>query len=163
MAGVGKSSIGKSVANELALNFIDTDKVISDHYRQPLQRIISEKGDQEFNRIESTFVLKFTDDLNIISPGGSFIYATDVIKKIRDQALLLYLYDEPKNIKKRISNLNTRGIVGLEKKSFEQLCFERHELYQAAAHIQFNLNLFSFDEITRQIIEYLKLALKDRL
>ena len=36
MAGVGKSSIGKSVANELALNFIDTDKVISDHYRQPL-------------------------------------------------------------------------------------------------------------------------------
>ena len=163
MAGVGKSSIGKSVAQELGLSFFDTDKLISNHYNQSIQDIITKYGDSKFNEIESTFVMKFTNDLNIISPGGSFIYSTEVIQNIRSESLLIYLYDEPHNIKKRISNLHTRGIVGLDKKSFEQLCSERHDLYQAVAHIQFNLNQFSFDEISRQIIEYLKLLLHNRL
>ena len=99
------------------------------------------------------------DQLSVVSPGGSFIYSDDAIQNIRKNALFIYLYDDPMNIKKRISNLETRGILGLERTSFEDLCQERHKLYQQAAHIQFNLNHYGFDQVTNQIINYLTFIL----
>ena len=160
MAGVGKSSVGKAVSQHFRLKFIDTDKLISNDYNDSLQDIITKIGHDEFMNVEAKYVLESMRDLSIVSPGGSFIYSVDTIEKIKEDALFIYLFDEPKNIKKRISNLCTRGIVGLTDKTFEQLCFERHELYQKVANIQFNLNHYSFDDITQQIIEYLKLLLK---
>ncbi len=160
MAGVGKTSIGKLVSQHFKLRFIDTDKVISNAYNASLPEVISKVGEDEFKRIEAQYVCDSMAELSIVSPGGSFIYAVDTIEKIKDEALFIYLFDEPNNIKKRILNLHTRGIVGLKDKTFEQLCFERHKLYEKAANIQFNLNHDSFDDVTEQIIEYLTLLLK---
>ena len=155
MAGVGKSSIGKAVAKHFNSQFIDTDKLISNDYHKPLNEVIEQIGTAEFNKLEAFYVEKSLQKLAIISPGGSFIYSTQTIHKIRNDAILIYLYDEPQNIKNRISNLETRGIVGLKEKTFEELCFERHNLYKRVANIQFNLNFYSFDQVTNQIIHYL--------
>ena len=160
MAGVGKTSIGKLVSQYFKLKFVDTDKLISNDYNDSLQAVISKLGESEFEKIEAQYVCNAMSELSIVSPGGSFIYSVDTIEKIKDDALFIYLFDEPNNIKKRILNLHTRGIIGLKDKTFEQLCFERHELYEKVANIQFNLNHYSFDDVTNQIIEYLKLSLK---
>ena len=160
MAGVGKTSIGKLVSQYFKLKFVDTDKLISNDYNDSLQAVISKLGEAEFEKIEAQYVCNAMSELSIVSPGGSFIYSVDTIEKIKDDALFIYLFDEPNNIKKRILNLHTRGIIGLKDKTFEQLCFERHELYEKVANIQFNLNHYSFDDVTNQIIEYLKLSLK---
>ena len=156
MAGVGKSSIGKMVANYFSLNFIDTDKLIANDYNDSLNNIIDSIGSQKFNEIEAKYVIDSVSSQNIISPGGSFIYSIDIIEKIKHDVVFINLFDEPKNIKSRILNLETRGIVGLEEKSFEELCFERHQLYQQVANIQFNLNHYSFEDTTDQIINYLE-------
>ncbi len=163
MAGVGKSTIGKSIAQHFNLNFIDTDKLISNHYHMSIQNLILKVGDKKFNEIESEFVVRGLADLAVISPGGSFVYAQNVIDKIRNNVLFIYLFDEPQNIINRISNLESRGIVGLNDKSFDELCYERHDLYQKIAHVQFNLNQYSFNEVTNQLIEYLMLIFNDRL
>ena len=155
MAGVGKSSIGKAVASHYNFKFIDTDRLISADYSQPLSQIIDDIGSEKFNQLEANYVRKSVDDRAIISPGGSFIYSTETINEIKKDVVFLYLFDEPDNIKARISNLETRGIVGLDKKTFEELCFERHELYQGVANVQFQLNHYGFDQVTVQIINYL--------
>lgn len=155
MAGVGKSSIGKEVADYFKLPFIDTDKQISGDRHLPLNKIIDQIGIQEFNELEATYVEKSLNKMAIVSPGGSFIYSTDCINKIRNDVIFIYLFDEPKNIKARIPNIETRGIVGLKEKTFEELCFERHHLYKNVANVQFNINHYGFDQVTNQIIQFL--------
>lgn len=154
MAGVGKSSIGRLVASHFNLPFIDTDKLISGDRHLPLNQIIDEIGADQFNRLEAHYVEKSLDELSIISPG-SFAYSEDCINRIRDDVVFIYLFDEPHNIKSRIPNIETRGILGLNEKSFEELCFERHDLYKRVANVQFNVNHYGFDEVTNQIIQYL--------
>jgi shikimate kinase len=155
MAGVGKSSIGKEVAHHFKLQFIDTDKQIARDQQLPLNEVIDHLGIQKFNELEAEYVQKSIDHLGIVSPGGSFIYSTDCIHKIRNDVIFIYLFDEPDNIKARIANIETRGIVGLKEKTFEELCFERHDLYKSVANIQFNINHFGFDQVTNQIIQFL--------
>ena len=114
-------------------------------------------GTDEFQKLESETVLNSMANNTIISPGGSFIYAQDTISKIRSNTILIYLYDEANNIKNRIPNLLTRGIIGLNKMTFDELFTERHELYINSCDVQFNINHHGFAKTTNQIIEYLKL------
>jgi shikimate kinase len=157
MAGVGKSSIGKIAASHYGCPFFDTDKLISDRYSLSIPKMITEQGIAAFHKIESNEVLKHVGNNAIISPGGSFIYATNVIEKLKERTLFIYLHDTPHNIKNRIPNLEARGITGLDKKSFEDVFYEREPLYKAAATVTFSCENKSFKAITSEVIEYLSL------
>ena len=45
MSGVGKSSIGKKVAQKIQYNFIDTDTYIQTHINQPIQLYIQQNSE----------------------------------------------------------------------------------------------------------------------
>ena len=160
MAGVGKSSIGASVAKHFKLKFYDIDNVLVDKYQQPLNELILAKGVETFKKIESDAVLDLVGNNNIIAPGGSFIYSDDVIQKIKSRSLFVLLYDNPINIKKRISNLNSRGIIGMEKNvSFEDVFYERERLYHDVGNIRFNLEFQSFKSACQNVINYFELII----
>ena len=89
MAGVGKSSISKAVAKAIQLPFIDVDTLISEAYGATLQDIIANVGEKQFQAIESTYVLNSIGSPSVISPGGSFIYLSDAIKKFK---IMSYLF-----------------------------------------------------------------------
>ena len=140
MAGVGKSSIGSDISKQLNLSFFDTDKIIETQNSQRLSDLIANLGIDEFQKLEATTVIDCLGDNTVISPGGSFIYAEEQIKQIRHQSIFIYLYDEMSNIKNRIPNLYTRGIIGLENNSFEDLFNDRHQRYTNVCDVQFNTN-----------------------
>ncbi|MGC6368078.1 MAG: shikimate kinase [Candidatus Marinamargulisbacteria bacterium] len=157
MAGVGKSSIGSDVSKHLNLSFFDTDKIIETKNGTRLSDLIENLGIDKFKALEATTVIDCLGQNTVISPGGSFIYAEDQIKLIRHQAMFIYLYDEMSNILNRIPNLHTRGIIGLENNSFEDLFNDRHQRYTSVCDVQFNINHHGFKKTTDHIIEYLKL------
>ena len=92
MAGVGKTSIGRMVSKKSCLPFYDTDKLILNEFNQPLDTIINTLGNDSFLALESQHVLNLSRKKCIISPGGSFIYSTDVINQIKKDVLFIYLY-----------------------------------------------------------------------
>ena len=157
MAGVGKSTIGAYVAKKLRLKFYDIDNVIVQKMNSSISDIIKSKGIDQFKEIESEFVLDLVGTNHILSPGGSFIYSTEAINKIKDRTLFIHLYDNPHNIKKRINNLESRGIVGLETRTFEDLYYERLLLYNQVANVHFNLEFQSFQKACDNIISYFNL------
>lgn len=157
MAGVGKSTIGSMVSKQTQVPFYDTDKLISNEYNQPLNHIINDIGESEFLKIESTQVLKLFGQKCIVSPGGSFIYSSDVVKQIKNDSLLIYLYDEPSNILNRIPDISTRGIIGLGNKSFYDLWFDRHQLFRKNSNLQFNIAELGFETTANNITETLRL------
>ncbi|MEK9726522.1 MAG: shikimate kinase, partial [Candidatus Margulisiibacteriota bacterium] len=157
MAGVGKTSIAKAVASQLNFSFIDTDHLSINHFKTDLESLKTKLGSDQFIKVEAEFVVNSLKPKTILAPGGSFVYAKDTLSAIRNNVILVYLFDEPKNIKNRIPNIETRGIIGLEDKSFEELCFERDRLSKNVAHFQFNINHLGFSKTTSQIKSLIKL------
>ena len=157
MAGVGKTTIGSIVAKKCNLQHIDIDKEISRIYNTPINKLIQKIGSSKFQQLESSLVKKNIKKNKIISPGGSFIYSQDTIKKLAPNVIFIYLFDSYTNIKNRIPNIETRGIIGLENKSFKDIYNEREPLYAKTADFKFDLSTQSFDECTQNIIQTIEL------
>ena len=69
--GAGKSSIGKALAKELNLNFIDSDSEIEKISHKKISEIFIEDGDPAFRLLEVDVVRKVLSDFDgVISLGG---------------------------------------------------------------------------------------------
>lgn len=136
MAGVGKSVIGKELAKRLNYTFLDVDKIIEEKTKLKLQQIIDKFGEDKFLNIEEKTILELGKfDNCIISPGGSVVYSVEAMKFLKKNSVIIFLDLPLKSIKNQISNISTRGIVGLKKKGLEALFNERVILYKKYADI----------------------------
>jgi shikimate kinase len=55
--GSGKTSLGKLIAKNLNINFIDTDNYIEDQEKSKIQEIFEEKGEFFFRKLEHEFIM----------------------------------------------------------------------------------------------------------
>lgn len=156
MAGVGKSTIGKHVANAFSLPCIDTDTIFVRKHQMTIQTYVKTFGADRFYHEEGSLVKDALKNHTFLSPGGSFIYSTDIIEALPNDTIMIYLKDTPSNIKKRIPNINERGIIRLDCQSFESLLAERDILYAKYSDVIFSLTHASFDETTQNIIKFIQ-------
>lgn len=134
MPGAGKSSAGQKLASILGYEFIDTDKLVIDKSGTDLQNIVNDLGDIALIKAEeqSILELKLTENC-IIATGGSVVYSGEAMKFLKEKSVIVYL-DVPFGvIVSRLSNLATRGVVGLKEKGLYGLYKERTALYTSFA------------------------------
>ncbi|MBN2109490.1 MAG: shikimate kinase [Methanosarcinaceae archaeon] len=160
MPGAGKSSVGKALARRLAYRFIDTDVLIQEHSGAALQELIDGMGDLALVGAEEECILslKLQDDC-IISTGGSVVYSGKAMHFLREGSSIVFL-DVPFGIiKRRLSNLDSRGVVGLKDKGLYQLYRERSRLYAGFADIRIRVK--GKDKI-RDVVEKIVMQLENR-
>ncbi len=149
MTGAGKSVLGKQLAERLHYQFIDVDKLIEEQIGLKLQQILDKFGDEEFLKIEEKAVLNLGSIGHyVISPGGSIIYSSSAMTFLKSISKVVFLDASYENIKSKIPNLDTRGILGLKTKGLKKLYEERTPLYSKYADIivkvSDDLNIDSF-------------------
>jgi len=148
MSGVGKSSVGKVLAEQLGYNFIDIDRVLEKKFgEEKLSGVMEKLGEEAFLKIEEEAIvdLKLSGE-NIISPGGSLIYEPKAIEKLKSESKLIF-FDLPfEQLIKNVKNPEERGIIGLKGKTFEELFKERHPLYKKYADIILDLSYIDIDQ-----------------
>lgn len=162
MPGSGKSTIGKFLAKELNLEFVDLDNLIEKKYSSGTQEYIDEHGEDSKDgliKLEEKETLNLDLRKKVFSPGGSIIYGQKSMRKIKSQTIVIYLKLPLAILKTRLSNLDTRGIVGLKKYGFNKLFAIRSPHYEKNADITIDISDES-EEITKA--KLLKL-LKNRL
>ena len=141
MAGAGKSVTGKKLADRLDYKFIDIDEIIETNTCLKLQQIIDDLGDDGFLEIEERTVLELDElDNCIISPGGSVIYSVGAMRFLKENSAIVFLDTSFKSIQDRITDQEGRGIIGLKKKSLEDLYDERQALYKKYADIEIEVS-----------------------
>lgn len=92
----GKTSVGKLLAKELELGFIDLDAYIEAQLQKSIKAIFLEKGEIYFRKVEHEMLKKVLDENNsmILSTGGGTpCYAgnMDVILENSDYSIYLQL------------------------------------------------------------------------
>lgn len=95
--GSGKTTLGKVLADELLLPFIDLDEVIEQQQGLSIARIFADFGEPHFRDLESTALEKAisTPQSQIIASGGGIVLRAANRQRIKDSALCLFLNAPP--------------------------------------------------------------------
>jgi len=135
MPASGKSTIGKIIAKKLNWDFIDLDDLIKEKTGKKYDEILDQDGERELLNLESQLALglDFRPGM-IFSPGGSIIYSSAAIEKIKAETKIIYINLSFGEIEKRLKLRSIKGgIVGLKEKGLVTLFQERDVVYRQFA------------------------------
>lgn len=158
MSGVGKSSIGKSIASQIGYNFIDTDQLIETYLNKPITLYIQQNSESAFLDIEQQCVLNtpFPNEA-IIATGGSMIYSELAIKKLASYGPIVLIDDSIENILRRTPSLTNRGIIKRNATTIPKLYQERMPLYHKYSTHKITLDYpFHLKNETQKLIDLLE-------
>ncbi len=163
MSGVGKTAIGKNLAESMKKSFCDTDDLIIDREKLSVKDIFANKGELYFRDVEHQVINLVSEKENyIISTGGGVVLNKENIKALRKNGYIVLLMGKVETI---VRNLNKSKVVrpllqesqDLHKK-VENLFMEREHLYLGSSDMIINVDNKSIEEISRQIMmEYERL------
>ncbi len=162
--GVGKSSLGKRIANRLAIPFVDTDEEIVDNECKSINSIFKEEGEPYFRAQEAEIIRSFdATKTQIIATGGGLPMYHENMKYMLDNGIVIYLHLDLDTLAERlfkgrakrpaIRSLNMAEI----KDKLSAMLQDRSLIYEQA-HIKY----YRFDNIKKETLElskYLKLFL----
>jgi shikimate kinase len=138
MPGVGKSTIGVLLAKELNKRFMDTDVYIQAKQQQRLQEIIDTLGLEKFREIEEKNVTAIDTQNTVIATGGSVVYSQKAMDSLKKTGLVIHLALPMEQVKKRITDISTRGLVMEPGQNLDSLYEKRMPLYRKYADITVN-------------------------
>ena len=133
MAGAGKSTLGRLLAEKLGWAHLDTDRLIEAYYGLPLQDILDGLGLEKFLEAENTLVSMLGVRRSIISTGGSVVYGKEAMVRLRLMGPVVYLNISMESFLRRVGEGGNRGLAIAPGRSKEDLFLERQPLYEAAA------------------------------
>ena len=95
MPGSGKSSLGRRVASNLGLPFIDTDQRIEQSVGCSTSDIFAHYGEQAFRNAETNMLIELSREQgSIVSTGGGLVLR-DVNREIMRNTGVIVLLDRP--------------------------------------------------------------------
>ena len=156
MPGVGKSTIGVVLAKVLGYEFVDSDLIIQKREGKRLFEIMEERGMDGFISIENEVNASLDYDNTIIATGGSAIYGEKAMKHLREIGTVVYLKVSYNTIKKRLRNLQERGVVLKKGQTLKDLYTERSPLYEKYADITIHVDHLSIPKTIDKMIEKMK-------
>lgn len=135
MPGSGKSTIGVILAKSLGFDFVDTDLVICKREGKKLQEIIDTEGLEKFLEIEQQVGEEISSVNSVVATGGSMILSDEAMKNLKKDGIVVYVEVPLEILKKRITNMKTRGIAFKKGETLEDIFRVRTPLYEKYADI----------------------------
>ena len=135
MMGVGKSTVGKMLANKLAYNFIDIDKLIENEEGCTINQIFKNKSENYFRRIENSITLKELNKNNsVISLGGGAFLSKSIRKAVKNSSISFWLDVNANELFKRLSKTKKRPLLYKKdlKVTINKIYLERKKTYSEA-------------------------------
>ena len=134
MMGAGKTSLGKTLAKQSGLPFLDTDAYIKVQTGQSIPEIFSTKGEVAFRKMEEECFHSLTPNAQWIATGGGFPCFKDLMVKMKQLGTVVYLKMTPEELNKRIQSVANRPLLQTSEPINEltRLLLERTEIYEMA-------------------------------
>jgi shikimate kinase len=158
MAGAGKSTLGRALAERLDWGQLDTDRHLEAYYGLPLQQILDRYGLKQFLRIEGHLVGQLALTRTIISTGGSVIYSPTAMARLKEMGPVVLLDINESTFLERVGDGDNRGLAIAPGVSLGDLYNERQPLYRAAADIVVRTDRSTPEACVDTILEHIDFA-----
>lgn len=89
---VGKSTLGRVLAEKLSYRFIDTDLLLENRFRTTISDLITSHGEAYFREREYAIVQEvMAHECSVIATGGGAPCYKDCMKQLLDSGVVVYL------------------------------------------------------------------------
>ena len=110
--GTGKTSVGKRLASQLRMRYVDTDDIIERDNRRRISDIFEENGEAAFRDLESEAVRKVSELYNaVISTGGGVVLRETNIELLKRNGTVFCLTATPEEIYRRVRHQTHRPLL----------------------------------------------------
>ncbi len=164
---VGKTTIGKKLAETLNWNFLDLDEEIQKRAGKTIKEMVEERGWEYFRKMEKEEMKKLENLKNIaIALGGGSVIHKDEMSNLFKKSLIVWLFAPAEVIVKRMKEdkktASQRPALknsSLEKE-VEEVLRERLPLYEKFSHFKIDTSKVSIEEAVKNILEKLQEGLR---
>lgn len=159
MMGAGKTTLGKSLAQRLEREFVDTDKVLVERTGVPIATIFEIEGEDGFRRRESAVIAELArGQACVVATGGGAILAEDNRRAMHESGIVIYLRARLESLWERTRHDSSRPLLATAdpRGTLARLLEERDPLYREAAHLIVDTGSQSASTLVTRVVTALR-------
>lgn len=151
--GSGKSTVGHTLEQLFAMDFVDTDHYIEKKEKRKISDIFAKEGEPFFRELE-TEALRCVNSA-IISTGGGIIERKENIEIMKERGMIVFLSAPFEEIARRLQNDRDRPLWKQDDGARAALFERRKPLYTEAADLIIDTEGKTGEQIAKIIYDYL--------
>ena len=155
MMGVGKSTVGKNLAQKLSYNFVDIDRTIESREGSTINLIFKNKSESYFRKIENEISLEKLKKKNtVISLGGGAFLNKSIRREVKNTSVSFWLDVDVSEIIKRLKKTKKRPLLYNKNLNVtvNKIYLERKKTYSEADY-RIKCNFLGPDKIVDKILK----------
>jgi len=161
LRGTGKSTVGKLVANQLNMDFVDVDNFIETKHRINIKQAVQKNGWDYFRKFEADAIKELVEKPNIvISTGAGAVMFDKNVENLKKDSLVFMLKADPNILAKRISRYNKLPALTNNKSvlaELEEVWMQRKNRYYSVSDFIIETDESNPKTVAEQIIAKLDL------
>ncbi|MBL4671734.1 MAG: AAA family ATPase [Arenicella sp.] len=135
MPGSGKSTLGRRLARQRGMSFVDTDHILEQVENMHIQNIVNRRGVKYLRFLEGMVLSRLELQNHVIATGGSAVYSRQAMDHLGAIGARVYLQISMRTLTQRVDNSSSRGLAKMKSHSLPRLYSDRVGLYESAADI----------------------------
>lgn len=161
MPGSGKSTVGRHLARQLGLRFVDSDTEIERRIGMPIKDYFALHGEEAFRDQEQAVIDELTavPDL-LLATGGGAVLRPSNRDALHSRTHVFYLRSTPEELHRRLRHDTHRPLLQVEDplRRLRDLYRDRDPLYRRTAHFVVEAVRPSVPALLSMVLMQLELA-----
>ena len=155
MMGVGKSTVGKNLAQKLSYNFVDIDRTIESKEGSTINLIFKNKSESYFRKLENEISLEKLKKKNtVVSLGGGAFLNKSIRREVKNTSVSFWLDVDVSELIKRLKKTKKRPLLYNKNLNVtvNKIYLERKKTYSEADY-RIKCNFLGPDKIVDKILK----------
>ena len=161
MPGSGKSTVGRQLARQLNLEFIDSDGVIERRLGMPIRDWFAQQGEESFRDVEQAVIEELSQiEQGVLATGGGAVLRPSNRNALHSRCHVFYLRSSPEELYRRLRHDTQRPLLQVQDplQKLRDLYRERDPLYRRTAHFVVEAARPSVQALTGMVLMQLELG-----
>ncbi|WP_395480018.1 shikimate kinase AroK [Candidatus Curculioniphilus buchneri] len=158
--GAGKSTVGRQLAQQLNMDFIDSDQEIEKRTGADISWVFDVEGENSFRDREEKIINEITKNQRIVlATGGGSIKSRETRHRLSSRGVVIYLETTIEKQLFRTQRDKKRPLLQVNtslREVLEALANQRNPLYESIADFTIRTDEQSIKVVVNQIINMLK-------
>jgi shikimate kinase len=161
MPGCGKSTVGRHLARQLGLHFVDSDTEIEHRIGMPIREFFDGHGEAAFRDVEQDVIDELTQaETTLLATGGGAVLRPSNREALHSRTHVFYLRATAEELHRRLRHDTQRPLLQVEDplKRLRELFRERDPLYRRSAHFVVESARPSVPSLLNMVLMQLEMA-----
>ena len=153
--GCGKSTIAKTLSEQLGVSQVEMDELIVEEQGMPITEIFEKYGEAHFRDIETDLVCRLQEkDGVVVSCGGGAVLREENRRMMKQSGVIVLLTAKPETILERVKNSTNRPVLNgnMNVEYITTLMERRRACYEDAAEVCVATDGKNVEEICAEIL-----------